>query len=117
MTQRRQFDRASLPMPIRFRMLDGFGGVWLDGMMLDLSAGGTRFTSLHPVEQGASLEVQLSLPDRAEPYLLSAHVLWVDASIPDEPSYGATFTNVTEEQQQVLDDLVQFLRRGRTPAS
>lgn len=114
MTQRRQFDRVPIPIPIRFRILDGFGGMWLDGMMLDLSAGGTRFTSLHPIEQGAALEFHITLPDRAEPYLLSGQVLWVDGSRPEQPGYGAVFTNVTESQQQFLDDLVQFLKRGRS---
>lgn len=116
MTQRRQFDRVPVPMPIRFRILGGFGGMWLDGMMLDLSAGGTRFTSLHPVEQGASLEFRITLPDRAEPYLLAGEVLWVDAARPDQLSYGAVFTNVTDQQQRFLDDLVQFLKRGRNPS-
>lgn len=112
MTQRREFDRVSVPLPIRFRILGGFSGMWLDGMMLDLSAGGMRFASLHPVDQGANLEFHLTLPDRAEPYTLSGQVLWVDTSKAEETNYGAVFTNVTEQQQGLLDDLVQFLKRG-----
>lgn len=99
-------------MPIRFRILGGFGGMWLDGMILDLGAGGMRFTSLHPVEEGATLEFYLTLPDRAEPLLLAGDVLWTDCSRAEQSRYGAVFTNVTEAQQQFLDDLVQFLRRS-----
>lgn len=112
MTHRRQFDRASVPLPLRFRVLGGFSGMWLDGMMRDLSAAGMRLSSLHSVEQGAKLEFHLSLPDRVEPYTLYGEVLWVDASDPEEPSYGVMFTDVTEQQQSLLDDLVQFLKRG-----
>ena len=115
MTQRRQFDRASLPMPMRFRVLGGFGGMWLEGMVLDLSASGLRFTTPHPIDQGALTEFRIQLPDRMEPCMLTGQVLWVGES-KSGPAYGAFFTRLTEKQQQMLDDLVQFLKRRQPPA-
>ena len=109
-SERREFDRVPVPMPVRFRVLGGFLGMWLDGLVQDLSAGGLRFTSLQPVEQAATLEFQLTLPGRMEPYSLTGQVLWVDPARPEALEYGAVFIGVTDGQRAFIEELVQFLK-------
>ena len=109
-SERREFDRVPIPVPVRFRVLGGFPGMWLDGLVQELGAGGLRFTSLQPVEQDAVLEFQLTLPDRTEPYALTGQVLWVDAARPEALEYGTVFIDVTDGQRAFIDELVQFLK-------
>ena len=111
--ERREFDRVLVPMPVRFRVLGGFLGMWLDGLVQDLSAGGLRLTSLQPVDRDATLEFQLTLPGRMEPYTLTGQVLWVDAARPEALEYGAVFINVTDGQRAFIEELVQFLKSRR----
>lgn len=113
MTHERQFDRAQAPVPIQFRVLGGSGGAWLDGLMLDLSAGGMQFTTPHPVPQGALIEFRIQPLGRLQPCVVTGQVLRVDASKPEHTTYGAFFTHMNDQQQQMLEELVQFLKRGR----
>lgn len=111
-SERRQCDRVPVPLPIRFRLPGGFMGMWLDGMLVDLSVGGLRFTSLQPfeAEAGAAIEFQVTLPDRVEPYALTGEVLWVDAAKPDAIECGAMFIGLTDQQKGFLDEFVRFLK-------
>lgn len=115
-SERREFGRVPIPMPVRFRVLGGFLGMWLDGLVQDLSAGGLRFISLQPVDQDAIIEFQLTLPGRMEPYSLTGRVLWVDSTRPDALEYGAVFIDVADRQRAFIEELVQFLssRKGET---
>ena len=108
----RQFRRVSLPITLRFRPAGELMEMWSVGTLLDLSAGGLRFTSLKPIESGSRLEFQIVLPMRKEPYVLSAEILWEKGSPAGLLEYGGSFLDVNPGQQAELDDLVEFLTKS-----
>ena len=112
-SERREFERVPLPMPIRVHVMDDLLGTWLDGLVQDLSASGVRFTSPRPLEPDAVVEFQVTLPGRMEPYTLTGRVLWVEAAGPEEFECGAAFGDVSDGQRVFIDELVQFLKNRK----
>jgi len=113
----RKFSRVGLPITIRHRQAGELMEMWSVGTLLDLSAGGLRFTSLKPIDQGTRLEFQIILPTRKEPYVLSGDILWEKKSEGGLLEYGVSFPDVNPDQQAELDELVQFLMKGRDKSS
>ncbi len=83
--------------------------------MADLSAGGLRLIGRQPLERGVHLELQILLPIRQEPYLMSGQTVW-QREVADGYEYGVAFLDMTPDKQVQLDELVQFMRNRRTKA-
>jgi hypothetical protein len=108
----RQFRRVNLPITLRYRSPGELTEMWSVGTLLDLSAGGLRFTSLKPIEAGSRLEFQIVLSSRKEPYVLRAEILWEKQSPAGLLEYGGSFSDVTADQQAELDELIEFLTKS-----
>ena len=111
-SEQREFRRADLAVPIRFRPSSALMELWQSGTLLDLSAGGFRFSTDQPIEVGTELDFQVHLPIRKDPHVFIGLVRW------EKPSggiweYGVTFGNVTMDQQVDIDRLVAFLTQKR----
>jgi len=72
--ERRRFPRLSTACAIRVRPLSGvdIGGDGIEGMTVNISGGGLRYSSDSAVEPGQFLAVELRLPDFPSPVLALA---------------------------------------------
>ena len=110
--EKRRFARIGLPVGLSFRPESGRR--WLPGTLTDLSAGGLRFVSPAPLEDGSRVEFRITLPVRAAPYECAGVVLWEHVLGPRNVECGAAFVGVSAAKQAQLDQLVVFVgqRRG-----
>lgn len=111
-SDQRQFKRIDLPVTIRHRPVGELTEMWSVGTLMDLSAGGLRFSSLKALQEGMRLEFQLVLSARREPYVLLGSVVWEKQSPGGMLEYGVVFADTSPERQAELDELVEFLTKG-----
>ena len=111
--ERREYRRADLRFVIKYRRAGALMDLWRDGTMTDLSAGGLRFSTEELIDQGVTLEFQILLPIRKDPYVLVGQVVSEAPSEPQRSEYGAAFVDVSPDKQVEVDELVQFLTRRR----
>jgi hypothetical protein len=107
-------DRRAMPrLRVQFRTtfstssrLEGTGN------MLDLSMGGCRIESPVTVEPGVSLELRIYAPDIEWPLMIeAASVQWVSGQ-----TFGLAFFQITETEQQRLEQVVNDLMEGDSTA-
>ena len=107
-------DRRAMPrLRVQFRTtfstsskLEGTGN------MLDLSLGGCRIESPVTVEPGVSLELRIYAPDIEWPLMIeAASVQWVSGQ-----TFGLAFFQITEAEQQRLEQVVNDLMEGDSTA-
>lgn len=110
--ERRRHPRVGLPIGFKFRPAGAT--VWWAGTVSDLGAGGLRFAAVRPVEPGARIDVQMTLPVRKTAYLFDADVLWERRVSPRSFEYGAAFVGVDAAQQTEIDRLVAFVSQRRS---
>ena len=113
--ERRRDPRALWPTTVTYRLLDIPDDLWRTATVGNLSAGGTRLRTAQTLTLGTRVELEVVLPDRAEPYHIRGEVVWVKASPKGVQEYGLTFVDLTPERQFDIDQLVQFLMRRRVP--
>lgn len=113
-SERRQYSRVQFPLPVRYRIAGELMSLWRTGDIVNLSAGGLRFTSTQLLESGTRLEFQIHLPVRQESYVVIGELVWVHESIRGTPEYGVAFIDVSPDKQTEIDELVRFLTRGQT---
>jgi len=109
--ERREFERAHLHVPIRYRSLTEMIELWLPGIMLDISAAGLRLMVEEALEVGTRLVCEIVFPGRAESYTLFGEIVSELRARPKSYEYGLAFTDVTPDKQAEIDELVQFLMR------
>lgn len=114
-SERRRDPRALWPTAITYRLLDIPDDLWRSATVGNLSAGGARLRTAQILKLGTRVELEVTLPDRAEPYRIRGEVVWVKASPKGVHEYGLSFIEVTPERQFDIDQLVQFLMRCRVP--
>ncbi len=110
-TERREFERANLHVPIRYRSLTEMIELWSSGIMLDISAAGLRIMVEDALEVDTRLACEIVFPGRADPYTLFGEVVSELRAQPTSYEYGIAFTDVTPDKQAEIDELVQFLTR------
>ena len=108
----RQFQRADMSISMRFRPYRSLAELWRPGVILDLSAGGFRFSSEEILEEQTDLEFQVYLPIRKDPYRFDGKVMWMKPGAEGETVYGVSILRLTDMQQVELDRLVEFLNQG-----
>ena len=114
-SERRRDPRASLPTAVKYRLADLPEDLWRSATIGNLSAGGLRLRTAQALKVGMRVELEITLPDRIEPYYLKGAIAWVKATPRAVQEYGLSFVDVTPERQFQIDQLVQFLMRRRVP--
>lgn len=108
--ERRKDPRATVWLPVRYRLLHESRVLWDNGTVTDFSAGGLRMLCDRMIERESQLEFELNPTKRETPYFLQGTVVWVKPSAAG-CECGVMFTEVSPDQQFELDELVQFLLR------
>ena len=106
-SERRRFERVRLPVPFKFRFAEERAGRWYDGLLLNLSIGGMRFSADELIPVGETLEFALAVPIRSEPYRFLGRTVWAREAKMVE--YGAELVDVTRDQENELNELIRFL--------
>jgi c-di-GMP-binding flagellar brake protein YcgR len=109
--ERRRFPRVRESFTIQYRVASAIASSWCRGPVINLSAGGMRFRCVEePLEVGAPLSIQVSLPGFREPLILKAVVVWSQLQASGVTEVGAEFQDLDVKQQLMIDRLVSFLR-------
>lgn len=113
----RAHPRAPLAIKVRCTTADG---KHFDSLTGGIGAGGLFIESSAPLAPGTELKVEFALPDRpAEKFETRAKVAWT-RSKPERyllfPGMGIQFTDIDQEAQTRLTDLVTSLNRTRATA-
>jgi uncharacterized protein (TIGR02266 family) len=113
----RAHPRAPLAIKVRCTTSEG---QQFDSLTGGVGGGGLFIESSAPLAPGTEMTVEFSLPDRpADKYKAKAKVAW-SRSKPERyllfPGMGVQFTEIEDEAQQRLIDLVNALNRSRAVA-
>ncbi len=76
MIEQRRYARAPINSPAKFT-IKGKPGIAADGLVKDISLGGTFIETAAPAGFGANVIVHLTLPGTADPVALPGVVRWV----------------------------------------
>ena len=109
MRERRRYPRVLQPFDAQYHPRGNFMGGWCSMRILNLGAGGMRFTTEELLEEGALLEIQVTLPIILEPLALVARVVWRQTLASGVVEHGVEFADLTPQQSEKLDELVRFL--------
>ena len=117
--QKRRHQRISLPLSIKYRIQGELGVSWREGLLVNLSAGGLRFTSdmLSSAQlfAGQRLELQWSLENRPDPYAFQGEIVWTHDTVSRLVECGVEFFDITPDQELELGQVVEFLMGTRQP--
>ena len=106
--ERRRFERVRLPIPLKFQFTRERITWWYDGLLLDISLGGMRFSTEESIPIGTELQFELAVPIRNDAYRFRGQTVWVrEAKTAVE--YGVELVDVTRDQENELNELVRFL--------
>jgi len=116
-TERREFDRAPLQVPMRYRRASQLASLWHQATLTDLSAGGMRFTTDELLEVGAKLEFEVRLSIRQASFILRGFVASEQSLDATHTEYGVGFLDLAPNERVEVDELVWFLSQGSWPSS
>ena len=115
--QQRRHQRITLPIAIKYRIEGESSGSWREGLLVNLSAGGLRFTSdmlsSFQLLPGQRLELEWSLQNRVEPYTFIGEIVWTHDTPSRLVECGVEFFDITPDQEMELGQLVEFLMGDR----
>lgn len=86
---------------------------WFMSPLLDLSSGGARFRSEHPFAASEAFDIQLVLPNAAQPVLLKARTAWAKPWRIGLVEIGITFDPGDVGIQKTIDEAVDHLLRRK----
>jgi uncharacterized protein (TIGR02266 family) len=115
-SERRDFGRVPVPFAIRYRIYGELGESWHEITTINISAGGMRFRTDDLLEVDSQLEVEISLPGSPTPLVVQGKVVWSQALGAGASENGVQFLNMTPQQREHIDSLVQFLVKKPPPA-
>lgn len=108
--ERRRFSRVPLSLTVQCRPFGGFAELWQTVQALDLSAVGMRVRSEEPFGFWTTLETRIQIPSLREPLEVRGRVVWSQTPPTGLMEMGIEFIDVSPEQQEQIDELVQFLK-------
>ncbi len=108
--EQREFDRAELNFPIRYRLAGELAALWQQGALVDISASGLRLATRELLEPDVKVEFELILPIRKDPYVFVG-IMASEHQRPGQREYGISFVDVTADKYVEIDELVQFLNQ------
>ena len=106
------FFRVPAEFQVQCRQRGALTSPWQSVLTTDLSAGGISFQSESMLEVPEPLDLRMTLPSFRAPLVLSGVVVRVRSLSSGVSEYAVEFGDVTPEQQQQIDALVQFLRKS-----
>ena len=109
--ERRQFERVPEALRTECRRLRVTWEHWREIHVLDFSIGGLRFESEEPYDVSETVALQIQLPGRPAPVLLSGQISWARRKPSGMTECGAAFTEMTPDQEADIDELIQFLKK------
>ncbi|MBI4342516.1 MAG: PilZ domain-containing protein [Candidatus Omnitrophica bacterium] len=107
--ERRRFPRVPQSFAAQCRSLGGLSESWRAVRTVDLSAVGMRVRSDEPFEFWTTLEIRIQVPSLREPLDLRGRVVWSRTPPSGMTEMGIEFVDLGPEQQEQIDELVQFL--------
>ena len=107
----RQFFRVPAEFQVQCRQRGALASPWQGVSTTDLSAGGISFQSEIMLEAQEPMDIRITLPSFRAPLVLSGVVVRVRSIASGLSDYAVEFGDVTPEQQEQIDGLVQFLRK------
>jgi len=113
--ERRRFARASQPFDAHYRLYGELTESWRTIQTLNVSATGVRFRGADLIEEGAKLEIEITLPCLREPLTIRGRLIWSQTMGSGVTENGAEFIDVTPAQGEQIDDLVKFLMKDVPP--
>lgn len=112
--ERRRFQRVPETFPAQCRRSRS-GEPWQEIQSLDISAGGLRFVSRLPFEQGEPLDFEMTLPATNQELKVSGAVVWTKFQAAGVVEIGVQFNRLTPDQEILIDEVVQFLMKKSRP--
>ncbi len=93
--ERRRYQRRYLPYPIDYADLEK-ASLREITLTHDISKGGTRFASSHPLSEGSRLFLSIELPE-AKPLSLFGEVVWQSSRVVEPPRFdiGIRFVDLS----------------------
>ncbi len=110
--EQRVFYRVPAEFQVQCRQRGALAEPWHAVSTTDLSAGGISFQSEARLEVQEPLDIQITLPNFRVPLVLTGVMVRVRPLPSGMSDCAIEFTDVTQDQQQQIDELVQFLRKG-----
>ena len=110
--ERRRFPRLAHALDMRYRLAGGVGEPWCGVQTMNLSASGIRFRGDEALDQGAMLELQMTVPEMGPLLSLRGAVVWTQLQASGVNELGVQFLDLTPLQQSQIDRLVRFLQPG-----
>ena len=115
--ERRKDPRAVLQLQVRYRVLGASLDVWYAATVENISAGGVKLVTDQLLEEGSSVEVEIILPSRKDPYILRGSVVSEHPASLGRLEYGITFMDAAVGDRLEFENLVRFLTPHRSPPS
>ena len=107
--ERRRDRRVQVPVSIKYRVTGrDFRDTWFPAVLVNLAAGGLRFSCDRLIGEGDRVEFEVRLPTREKPYALSGVVVWV-APLAGGVDCGVVFSEASADVQFEINELVEFL--------
>lgn len=116
-SEQRRFPRITQSLDARYRTAGGFSESWQSVRTVDLSATGMRVRSEQLLELMVTLELRLQVPGLRQPMEVRGQVVRSQMLPSGVTEAGIDFLEMSLEQQQQVDELVRFLKRGEGPAA
>ena len=115
--EHREYRRTDLAVPLQYRPARSLMELWHGGTLLDLSAGGFRFSSDQVLDHDDELDFEVLLPIRRHPFQFMGRVVREVEIEVNYYEYGVVFIEVAPAQQADIDRLVEFLSPKRPESS
>lgn len=109
--EQRRFARVPESLPVQCRR-PGSGEPWKEIKTINVSAGGLRFLSPVPFDQGERLALQLRLPVSGDALEVKGIIVWVKSPAAGVTEIGVQFDGLTPDQEISIDEFVQFLMKN-----
>ena len=106
---RRRFPRTREPLEAQYHVDGDFSSVWTTMTVLNLSAGGLRYRGAEELDPGRTLQLKITLPGMPIGLELHGRIVWKQMHAAGVTEHGVEFHDLTEKQQEQIDQLVQFL--------
>lgn len=113
--ERRDFSRVPVPFGVRYRIYGELGESWREIATVNISAGGMRVRTEEILETGTQLEIQITLSSAATRLAVQGSIAWSRPMGAGVNESGVQFTDLTPQQREQVDALVQFLRKSAPP--
>ena len=106
--ERRKYPRVSLPIPLRYKELNGKTYLAKGTLSKDVSAGGVRFHSDKFITLACHLVVEMNFPSMEKPIKAISKIAWIKkARFGDSYELGNQFLAMTNEDEAAMSKFME----------